>query len=106
MDSKEQDRLTLVEVQVAKIETKLDIVTHNLLFIYRTILHLLKTQWWLFSTLVGCLSVLFQFFFFFFFFHLILICPNCPKSIPQLVIVVRVTPHRLFLFPILNGRCS
>ena len=56
MDSKEQDRLTLVEVQVAKIETKLDMVANNhLKHLQDDITSVKKTQWWLFSTLLGCL---------------------------------------------------
>ena len=56
MDTKEQDRLTLVEVQVAKIETNLDMVANNhLKHLQDDITSVKKTQWWLFSTLVGCL---------------------------------------------------
>ena len=56
MDSKEQDRLTLVEVQVAKVETKLDIIQNNhLLHLQQDVTAVKKTQWWLFSTLIGCL---------------------------------------------------
>ncbi len=56
MDNKEQDRLTLVEVQVAKIETKLDMVANNhLKHLQDDITSVKKTQWWLFSTLLGCL---------------------------------------------------
>ena len=56
MDSKEQDRLTLVEVQVAKIETKLDIIQNNhLVHLQQDVTAVKKTQWWLFSTLIGCL---------------------------------------------------
>ena len=56
MDNKEQDRLTLVEVQVAKIETKLDIVANNhLQHLQNDVTSVKKTLWWLFSTLVGCL---------------------------------------------------
>ena len=56
MDSKEQDRLTLVEVQVAKIETKLDMMANNhLKHLQDDITSVKKTQWWLFSTLLGCL---------------------------------------------------
>ena len=56
MDTKEQDRLTLVEVQVAKIETKLDMVANNhLKHLQDDITSVKKTQWWLFSTLLGCL---------------------------------------------------
>ena len=56
MDSKEQDRLTLVEVQVAKIETKLDIIQNNhLVHLHQDVTAVKKTQWWLFSTLIGCL---------------------------------------------------
>lgn len=56
MNEKEQDRLTLVEVQVAKIETKLDIMANNhLKHLQDDISSVKKTQWWLFSTLVGCL---------------------------------------------------
>lgn len=56
MEQKEQDRLTLVEVQVAKIETKLDIVANNhLKHIQDDVTNLKKTQWWTFSTMVGVL---------------------------------------------------
>ncbi len=56
MDNKEQERLTLVEVQVAKIETKLDIVANNhLAHIQDDVTSVKRTLWWLFSTLVGCL---------------------------------------------------
>ena len=56
MNEKEQARITLVEVQGAKIETKLDIVTNNhLAHLQNDITSVKKTQWWLFSTLVGCL---------------------------------------------------
>tara|TARA_X000001382_G_scaffold23319_5_gene14227 strand:+ start:3637 stop:3843 length:207 start_codon:yes stop_codon:yes gene_type:complete len=56
MDQKEQDRLTLVEVQVAKIETKLDIVANNhLQHLQDDVTSVKKTLWWLFSTLLGCL---------------------------------------------------
>ena len=56
MEIKEQDRLTLVEVQVAKIETKLDMVANNhLKHLQDDITSVKKTQWWLFSTLLGCL---------------------------------------------------
>ena len=56
MNEKEVDRLTLVEVQVAKIETKLDIVANNhLQHLQDDVTSVKKTLWWLFSTLVGCL---------------------------------------------------
>lgn len=56
MNEKETDRLTLVEVQVAKIETKLDIVANNhLQHLQDDVTSVKKTLWWLFSTLVGCL---------------------------------------------------
>ena len=56
MDNKEQDRLTLVEVQVAKIETKLDIVANNhLQHLQDDITGVKKTLWWTFSTMVGVL---------------------------------------------------
>ena len=46
MDSKEQDRLTLVEVQVAKIETKLDILANNhLKHLQDDVTNLKKTQY-------------------------------------------------------------
>ena len=56
MEIKEQDRLTLVEVQVAKIETKLHLMANNhLKHLQDDITSVKKTQWWLFSTLLGCL---------------------------------------------------
>tara|TARA_R100000734_G_C3319258_1_gene114800 strand:- start:7243 stop:7467 length:225 start_codon:yes stop_codon:yes gene_type:complete len=56
MNEKETDRLTLVEVQVAKIETKLDILANNhLQHLQNDVTNLKKTQWWTFSTLVGVL---------------------------------------------------
>jgi predicted neutral ceramidase superfamily lipid hydrolase len=56
MEIKEQDRLTLVEVQVAKIETKLDLIQNNhLVHLQQDVTSVKKTQWWLFSTLIGCL---------------------------------------------------
>ena len=56
MDSKEQDRLTLVEIQVAKVETKLDLIQNNhLVHLQQDLTAVKKTQWWLFSTLLGCL---------------------------------------------------
>ena len=56
MDAKETDRLTNVEIQVAKVETKLDIIQNNhLVHLQQDVTAVKKTQWWLFSTLVGCL---------------------------------------------------
>ena len=56
MDAKETDRLTNVEIQVAKVETKLDIIQNNhLLHLQQDVTAVKKTQWWLFSTLIGCL---------------------------------------------------
>ncbi len=56
MDNKEQDRLTNVEIQVAKVETKLDIIQNNhLVHLQQDLTSVKKTQWWLFSTLVGVL---------------------------------------------------
>ena len=56
MDSKEQDRLTNVEIQVAKVETKLDLIQNNhLVHLQQDVTAVKKTQWWLFSTLLGVL---------------------------------------------------
>ena len=56
MDAKETDRLTNVEIQVAKVETKLDIIQNNhLVHLQQDVTAVKKTQWWLFSTLIGCL---------------------------------------------------
>lgn len=56
MDNKEQDRLTLVEIHVAKLDTKLEIIANNhLKHIQDDVTNLKKTQWWTFSTLVGVL---------------------------------------------------
>lgn len=56
MDSKEQDRLTNVEIQVAKLDTKLDLIQNNhLVHLQQDLSSVKKTQWWLFSTLIGCL---------------------------------------------------
>lgn len=56
MDAKEQDRLTNVEIQVAKVETKLDIIQNNhLVHLQQDLSSVKKTQWWLFSTLLGVL---------------------------------------------------
>lgn len=56
MDQKEQDRLTLVEVHVAKLDTKLEMIANNhLKHIQDDVTNLKRTQWWTFSTLVGVL---------------------------------------------------
>jgi|DEB0MinimDraft_10_1074344.scaffolds.fasta_scaffold37759_3 predicted neutral ceramidase superfamily lipid hydrolase len=56
MEQKEQDRLTLVEIHVAKLDTKLEIIANNhLKHIQDDVTNLKKTQWWTFSTLVGVL---------------------------------------------------
>lgn len=56
MNEKETDRLTLVEIHVAKLDTKLDILANNhLKHLQDDVTSVKKTLWWLFSTLVGCL---------------------------------------------------
>ena len=56
MNEKEQDRLTLVEIHVAKLDTKLEIIANNhLKHIQDDVTSVKKTLWWLFSTMVGCL---------------------------------------------------
>lgn len=56
MNEKETDRLTLVEIHVAKLDTKLEIIANNhLKHIQDDVTNLKKTQWWTFSTLVGVL---------------------------------------------------
>lgn len=56
MDNKEQDRLTLVEIHVAKLDTKLELIANNhLKHLQDDVTSVKKTLWWLFSTLVGCL---------------------------------------------------
>ena len=56
MDAKEQDRLTNVEISVAKLDTKLDIIQNNhLVHLQQDLSSVKKTQWWLFSTLLGVL---------------------------------------------------
>lgn len=56
MDQKEQDRLTLVEVHVAKLDTKLDMIANNhLKHLQDDVNGVKKTQWWTFSTMVGVL---------------------------------------------------
>lgn len=53
---KQQDRLTNVEIHVAKLDTKLEIIANNhLKHIQDDVTNLKKTQWWTFSTLVGVL---------------------------------------------------
>jgi len=53
---KQQDRLTSVEVQVAKLDVKLDILANNhLKHIQDDITGVKKTLWWTFSTMVGVL---------------------------------------------------
>ena len=56
MQQKEQDRLTLVEVHVAKLDTKLEMIANNhLKHIQDDVTNLKRTQWWTFSTMVGVL---------------------------------------------------
>tara|TARA_R100001443_G_scaffold16290_2_gene26238 strand:+ start:17772 stop:17981 length:210 start_codon:yes stop_codon:yes gene_type:complete len=59
--NKEQDRLTLVEVSVAKLETKLDIIANNhLKHLQDDLTSIKKILWWLFSGITGALiSLLF-----------------------------------------------
>lgn len=56
MDQKQQDRLTNVEIQVAKLDTKLEIIQNNHLHhLQLDVTNIKKTLWWTFSTMVGCL---------------------------------------------------
>ena len=56
MEQKQQDRLTNVEIQVAKLDTKLEIIQNNHLHhLQMDITSVKRTLWWTFSTLVGCL---------------------------------------------------
>jgi len=56
MNEKETDRLTLVEVQVAKLDTKLDILANNhLQHLQADVTSIRKILWWLFSGIVGTL---------------------------------------------------
>lgn len=56
MDNKEKDRLTLVEVQVAKIETKLDIIANNhLSHIEKDVAKIDNRLWWVVGLLVATL---------------------------------------------------
>ena len=56
MDNKEKDRLTLVEVQVAKIETKLDIIANNhLAHIEKDVAKIDNRLWWVVGLLVATL---------------------------------------------------
>lgn len=55
MDSN-QDRLTNVEIQVAKLDTKLDIVANNhLKHLQDDLTSIKKILWWLFSGITGAL---------------------------------------------------
>lgn len=56
MNQKETDRLTNVEVQVAKLDTKLDILANNhLQHLQADVTSIRKILWWLFSGIVGTL---------------------------------------------------
>tara|TARA_X000000950_G_scaffold289479_1_gene413979 strand:- start:1591 stop:1818 length:228 start_codon:yes stop_codon:yes gene_type:complete len=63
MDQKEQDRLTQVEIGVARLDTqtavlstKVDTIANNhLKHLQDDVTSVKKTLWWTFSTLVGCL---------------------------------------------------
>ena len=60
-NNQEPDRLTLVEVSVAKLETKLDIIANNhLKHLQDDVSSIRKILWWLFSGVTGALiSLLF-----------------------------------------------
>lgn len=63
MEVKEQDRLTHVEISVARLDTqtavlsnKVDTIANNhLKHLQDDVTSVKKTLWWTFSTLVGCL---------------------------------------------------
>ena len=63
MEVKEQDRLTSVEISVARLDTqtavlsnKVDNIANNhLKHLQDDVTSVKKTLWWTFSTLVGCL---------------------------------------------------
>ena len=56
MDNKEQDRLTLVEIHVAKLDTKLELIANNhLKHLQDDVTSIRKILWWLFSGIVGTL---------------------------------------------------
>ena len=56
MKEKEQDRLTLVEIHVAKLDTKLEIIANNhLKHLQDDVTSIRKILWWLFSGIVGTL---------------------------------------------------
>lgn len=53
---KQQDRLTLVEIHVAKLDTKLDIIANNhLQHLQADVTSIRRILWWLFSGIVGTL---------------------------------------------------
>ena len=55
-NNNEQDRLTLVEIQVAKLDTKLDIIANNhLKHLQDDLTSIRKILWWLFSGITGAL---------------------------------------------------
>tara|TARA_B100000029_G_scaffold107923_1_gene99203 strand:+ start:2005 stop:2214 length:210 start_codon:yes stop_codon:yes gene_type:complete len=55
-NNQEPDRLTLVEVSVAKLETKLDIIANNhLKHLQDDVSSIRKILWWLFSGVTGAL---------------------------------------------------
>lgn len=56
MNEKETDRLTLVEIHVAKLDTKLEIIANNhLKHLQEDVTSIRKILWWLFSGIVGAL---------------------------------------------------
>lgn len=63
MDQREQDRLTNVEISVARLDTqtavlsnKVDTIANNhLKHLQEDVTSVKRTLWWTFSTLVGCL---------------------------------------------------
>ena len=63
MDQREQDRLTSVEISVARLDTqtavlsnKVDNIANNhLKHLQDDVTSVKRTLWWTFSTLVGCL---------------------------------------------------
>lgn len=56
MNEKETDRLTLVEIHVAKLDTKLEIIANNhLKHLQDDVTSIRKILWWLFSGIVGTL---------------------------------------------------